>query len=176
MEEKQLIEIEKDLFLAYGAKYGFGHSITRQFKTFLMNTRGTDARRMLAAAQNEMQAAAKTAALQTPGVGPKVAPAKSPLQPQPPTLPQPVELPVQLPTPTQPGSDESAGDVAENDENEIFLGDVMIDIHDNLPNIQIAARHSREKLSEYAYLVGASITPDMSEKQIVAAIKKALKK
>lgn len=136
MEEKQLIEIEKELFLAYGAKYGFGHSITRQFKTFLMNTRGSDARRMLASAQNEVQSAAKKAALSAPGVGPKLAPAKSPLQPQPPTLPQPVELPVQLPTPTQPGSDEGAGDVAGNDWMERLTTDILM----GLTNVQIAVQ------------------------------------
>lgn len=170
MEEKQLIEIEKELFLAYGAKYGFGHSITRQFKTHLLNTRGSEAVRMLNSAKNDVQSAAKTAALLAPGVGPKLAPAKSPLQPQPPTLPQPLALPVQLPTPTQQGSDESAGDAAES------KGLVWADISAGLSNVQIAAKYSRETLEQCAQTVKATTTPDMSEKQIVAAIKKAMSK
>jgi len=172
MEEKQLIDTEKELFLAYGAKYGFGHSITRQFKTFLMNTRGSDARRMLAAAQNDVQSAAKIAALQTPGVGPKSAPAKSLLQPQPPTSPQPAALPVQLPTPTQPGSDESAAVVAGSDWIERLTNDVVA----GLTNVQIAATYSRSELTAFAESLLVSVSPELSEKQIVAAIKKALKK
>jgi len=174
MEEKKVIDIEKELFLAYGAKYGFGHSITRQFKTFLMNTRGSDARRMLAAAQNDVQLAAKIAALQTPGVGPKLAPAKLQLQPQPPTSPQPAALPVQLPTPTQPESDESAAVVAGN--SNMVASYLSSDIANGLTNVQIAATYSRSELTAFAESLLISVSPELSEKQIVAAIKKALKK
>jgi len=169
MEKKSLIEIEKELFIAYGEHYGYGHSVARQFKAFLINgQRAGDARRMLANAQAEVQAAAKTAAPSAPGVGANVFPAKFPSQPLP---PQPVAktLPEPLPEQTQSGRVENVGDVAVAD-------NLRADIVAGLSNTQIAAKYERSDLVTFALSLPVVIMADMSEKQIVAAIKKAMSK
>lgn len=169
-QKKTLLEIEKELYLAYGEQYGYGHSATRQFVAFLMNgPRKGEVRGMLAAAKDEVQQAAKTAAPSAPGVGANVFPAKSPSQPlQPPKAAAPT-LPEPLPEPTQPDPVEGVGDV-------VVADNLRADILAGLSNVQIAAKYDRNSLVMFALSISDIQVADMSEKQIVAAIKKAMSK
>ena len=165
MEERSLIEIEKELYLAYVAKYGGGHTVVRQFRSYLMNgPRAGDGRRLIANAANEITEAAAMAAKKAP----LQVKQSAPLVPeQEPTKSIPAPLPNKS---TVPMPEKTEGDPVVVGR----LSDIHYDIEKGVSNTQMAAKYDKKELTECAKINGVTILPEWNEKQIIAAIKKTL--
>jgi hypothetical protein len=171
MEEKTILEREKELYLSYVAKYGGGHTIVRQFRAYLMNgPRAGEARRMLQNAQDDARAAANEF-LQLQNTIEVKQSAPTPVQVQ-------QEKPAQQllePLPPQTAQSEGGEVVVVDEAAHKWQTEFRADLSANMSNVQLAAKYNRTQLITFGVIVNAEIGPDMSEKQIVAAIKKAYK-
>ena len=164
--EEQILAAEKALYLAYISAFGAGHSTVTRFKSFGLNSqRVRQFRAMINATKEEAAVAAKYAAAQpqseiqvkpsaplVPGQGPNKTPAQSPNK-----------------STEQPQSGAKVDPVVVG-----RISDIVMDAANGVSNTQMAAKYDKKELTECAVINGVTVSPDWSEKQIVAAIKKAV--